>query len=98
LNAVIARGIQLNFTDILAAKLYHRFNLRKKIEEFEAQHNLKLNRETIIRTIAYLTGIEKGKPISIDKKTILEQLEPDDFHLHWDRTTECYERPDKKSF
>lgn len=85
-----SRGIQLNFTDILAAKLYHRFNLRKKIEEFEGQYNLKLNRETIIRTIAYLTAIEKGKPISIDKKAILEQLEPEDFDRHWDRVTECY--------
>ena len=85
-----SRGIQLNFTDILAAKLYHRFNLRKKIEESEGQYNLKLNRETIIRTIAYITGIEKGKTVSIDKKAILEELEPEDFIRHWDRTTECY--------
>jgi Protein of unknown function DUF262 len=28
-----SRGIQLSFTDILAAKLYHGFNLRKKIED-----------------------------------------------------------------
>jgi hypothetical protein len=85
-----SRGIQLNFTDILAAKLYHRFNLRKKIEEFEGQHSLSLNRETIIRTIAYLAASENGNPISIDKKTILEELDPDDFDRHWDRTTECY--------
>jgi hypothetical protein len=85
-----SRGIQLNFTDILAAKLYHRFNLRKKIEEFEGQCNMRLNRETIVRTIAYLTAVEKGKPISIDKKTILEQLEPEDFDRHWDRATEYY--------
>ncbi len=34
-----SRGIQLNFTDILAAKLYHGFNLRQKIDEFAAQNN-----------------------------------------------------------
>jgi hypothetical protein len=85
-----SRGIQLNFTDILAAKLYHGFNLRQKIDEFEAQHNLRLNRETIVRTIAYLTAVEKGQPINIDKKAILESLEPEDFDRHWDRASQFY--------
>jgi hypothetical protein len=85
-----SRGIQLNFTDILAAKLYHGFNLRQKIEEFEAQHNLRLNRETIVRTVAYLTAVEKGQPINIDKKAILENLEPEDFDRHWDRASQFY--------
>lgn len=85
-----SRGIQLNFTDILAAKLYHGFNLRQKIDEFEAQHNLRLNRETIVRTVAYLTAVEKGKPITIDKKAILENLEPEDFDRHWDRASMFY--------
>jgi hypothetical protein len=85
-----SRGIQLNFTDILAAKLYHGFNLRQKIEEFEGQHGLRLNRETIVRTVAYLTALEKGRPITIDKKAILENLEPDDFNRHWDRAAAYY--------
>ena len=85
-----SRGIQLNFTDILAAKLYHGFNLRQKIEDFEGQHKLRLNRETIVRTVAYLNGMESGKPIRIDKKTILENLDADDFHRHWDRACESY--------
>jgi hypothetical protein len=85
-----SRAIQLNFTDILAAKLYHGFNLRRKIDEFEAQHNLQLNRETIVRTVAYLTAVEKGQPINIDKKAILETLEPEDFDRHWDRAAQYY--------
>jgi hypothetical protein len=85
-----SRGIQLNFTDILAAKLYHGFNLRQKIEEFEAQHNLRLNRETIVRTVAYLTATEKSAPVTIDKKAILENLEPEDFDRHWDRAAKSY--------
>lgn len=85
-----SRGIQLNFTDILAAKLYHGFNLRQKIEEFEAQHNLNLNREIIVRTIAYFTAVDNGKPISIEKKSILENLDTDAFHRYWDRTCEAY--------
>ncbi len=85
-----SRGIQLNFTDILAAKLYHGFNLRQKIEEFEGQHNLRLNRETIVRTVAYFTALEKGRAVTIDKKSILENLEAADFDRHWDRASDLY--------
>lgn len=85
-----SRGIQLNFTDILAAKLYHGFNLRQKIDEFEAQHNMRLNRETLVRTVAYLTAVEKCSPITIDKKAILENLEPEDFEHHWGRASRLY--------
>ncbi len=85
-----SRGIQLNFTDILAAKLYHGFNLRQAIEDFEGQHGLRLNRETIVRTIAYMNCIESNKPIRIDKKVILESLDADDFHRNWDRACDSY--------
>lgn len=85
-----SRGIQLNFTDILAAKLYRGFNLRQKIEEFEARYSLRLNRETIVRTVAYLTAVEKSLPVTIDKKAILENLEPEDFDRHWDRASLLY--------
>ena len=33
---------------------------------------------------------ETGKPIRIDKKSILENLDADDFHRHWDRGCEFY--------
>lgn len=86
-----SRGIQLNFTDILAAKLYHGFNLRSAIEDFEAQHNLRLNRgETIVRAVAYLSAVEKDHPVTIDKKAILENLEPADFDKHWGRAALFY--------
>ncbi len=84
-----SRGIQLNFTDILAAKLYDGFNLRKKIEEFESQSPFKLNREIIIRAIAYIVGPQRGS-ISIDKEFILKHLEAKDFQAHWDAICELY--------
>jgi hypothetical protein len=85
-----SRGIQLNFTDILAAKLYHGFNLRKKIEEFESRNTtIHLNREIIIRAIAYLVGTRKGS-IDIDRNFILEHLDADDFKEHWDTTCQLY--------
>lgn len=85
-----SRGIQLNFTDILAAKLYRGFNLRKKIEEFESQSKLKLNREIIVRAITYICGVERGGTISIDRKSILENLEASDFQRLWDNVCSLY--------
>src|SRR5690606_21213199 len=67
-----SRGIQLNFTDILAAKLYHRFNLRKKIEEFEDGHSVPLLREVVIRAIMYICE-ERKTSVAIDKQAILRK-------------------------
>jgi hypothetical protein len=86
-----SRGIQLNFTDILAAKLYNGFNLRQKIDEFESDHpQLRLNREIIIRSIAYLEAVERNGPIKIDKKSILENLDAKTFQNKWDYTCNLY--------
>lgn len=92
-----SRGIQLNFTDILAAKLFHGFNLRKKIDEFESQNpSIVLNRELIIRTIAYIVGSDKAQSkdkkgsISIDKNFILKLLDAQDFERYWDEVCLLY--------
>lgn len=85
-----SRGIQLNFTDILAAKLYHGFNLRRKIEEFESDSKFKLNREIIVRAIAYITGSNRGSTFSIDKSYILKQLDANDFKKYWDHAVKLY--------
>jgi hypothetical protein len=74
-----SRGIQLSFIDILAAKLYRGFNLRSKIEEFESAHpDIALNREIIVRAIAYLHGMKRNQGdgrggIDIDRQFILAQ-------------------------
>ena len=92
-----SRGIQLNFTDILAAKLFHGFNLRKKIEEFESQNpSIQLNREIIVRAIAYIVGSDKTSRgdkkghVSIDKDFILKSLTPQDFEQYWDKVCTLY--------
>jgi len=92
-----SRGIQLNFTDILAAKLFHGFNLRKKIEEFESLNpSIQLNREIIVRAIAYIVGSDKmsrsdkRSPVSIDKEFILKSLTAQDFEQYWDEVCTLY--------
>lgn len=85
-----SRGISLNFTDILAAKLYHGFNLRKAIEDYE-HPNTTLNRELVIRAIAYIKGAaHPNRAISIDKQTILTDLTAEDFRTHWDQVCKTY--------
>lgn len=84
------RGVQLNFIDILAAKLYTgNFNLRKKIEEFEkTQPNYYLYSEIIVRAIAYLTS----SPKEINRNYILTELKADDFIKWWDVLCSYYKK------
>lgn len=82
------KGVQLNFIDILAAKLYTgNFNLKKKIEEFERLNpNHKLIPEILVRTIAYL----KSSPKEIHRNYILTELKAEDFIEHWDQLCMYY--------
>ncbi len=82
------RGVQLNFIDILAAKLYTgNFNLKQKIQEFQKNYpNHHLIPETIVRTIAYLKS--GGK--EVDRNYILTKLKAEDFIQQWDGLCESY--------
>lgn len=82
------RGVQLNFIDILAAKLYTgNFNLKKRIDDFrDANPNYDLSPETIVRAIAFITS--KGK--EVDRNYILSHLKAPDFEDLWDRMTRFY--------
>lgn len=84
-----SKGIQLSFIDILAAKLYRGFNLRKEVEKFEDKYSsrkIELNKEIIVRTLAYLSIESKN----IDKSSILKHLTPENFNEHWDNICELY--------
>jgi len=82
------RGIQLNFIDILAAKLYTgNFNLKQKIKEFEQQNpNHNLIPEIIVRSIAYI----KSSPKEIDRNYILSSLDAEEFRAWWDKLCKLY--------
>ncbi|MEP6951647.1 MAG: DUF262 domain-containing protein [Ginsengibacter sp.] len=82
------RGVQLNFIDILAAKLYTgNFNLKQKIKEFEQQNpNHNLIPEIIVRSIAYI----KSSPKEINRNYILSSLNSEDFKTWWDRLCKLY--------
>jgi hypothetical protein len=82
------RGVQLNFIDILAAKLYTgNFNLKEKIKQFEVNHpNHLLVPEIIVRSIAYI----KSAPKEIHRNYILTYLNADDFNRWWDDLCRLY--------
>jgi hypothetical protein len=85
-----SRGIQLNFIDILAAKLYIGFNLREEVEKFEEEYPkyAPLDKEIIVRSIAYI--ISEGK--DIDRTFILTQLDHNHFKNYWNDILSCYKR------
>ena len=86
------RGVQLNFIDILSAKLYPgNFNLKLKIAAFERVNpDYDLPAELIVRAIAYTVSKEAGKVLSVDRNYILSDLDAEHFHKHWDAFVKCY--------
>ena len=82
-----SKGIQLNFIDILAAKLYAGFNLRSMIEDFEEENpTLELNREVVVRAISF--RVSGGKEIG--RSYILASLTHGHFNQHWKDFTTAY--------
>jgi hypothetical protein len=83
------KGIQLNFIDILAAKLYSGFNLRKHIEDFEDENpEYTLNRETLVRAIS----LAVSNNTDVGRAYILANLNAFHFDEHWERFCTLYIR------
>ncbi len=83
-------GVQLNFIDILVAKLYTGFNLREKVDELVEQNGDKylFDREIIVRTIAYI--VSNGG--HVEKGYILSDLIPKNFSDNWDQVCSLYKK------
>jgi hypothetical protein len=82
-----SKGIQLDFIDILAAKLYVGFNLRSKIEEFKGENpTLELNREVLVRAISF--EVSQGKDVG--RSYILSNLTHVDFTDYWENFAAAY--------
>lgn len=84
-----SKGMQLNFIDILAAKLYRGFNLREHIETFSDDNpTLRLQREVMVRAISY--AVSRGKDTS--RAYILGNLTAEHFVEHWEQFVDCYKK------
>ena len=84
-----SKGIQLNFIDILAAKLYAGFNLRNSCDKFKDENpDLPLNREVLVRSISFVVseGRETGRA------HILSSLTHEHFNKYWLDFTNHYKK------
>lgn len=79
-------GISLNFIDILVAKLSNGFRLRSEVEKLQDTTDYIIDREVIVRTIAYF--VSEGK--NIDKGYILSNLNYEHFNLYWNSVSKMY--------
>lgn len=89
------RGVQLSFIDILTAKLYGKFRLRRKLQEANTENpEIKINLNTIVRAIAFIKSSEgfeeTGRSIKIHKSFILSGLRAEDFNIWWDKIISFY--------
>lgn len=84
------RGVQLNFIDILAAKLYTgNFNLKDKIDTFSKENpNIEFIPEIIVREIAYIVSNRK----EINRSYILNDLDANHFKEWWDKICSWYKK------
>jgi|ETNmetMinimDraft_25_1059894.scaffolds.fasta_scaffold03759_1 hypothetical protein len=84
-----SRGVQLSFIDVLVAKLYQGFNLRKKSEEFNSNNpTYNLNREVIVRTISFI--VSEGS--NVDRSYILSNLNYHHFNEYWEEICSLYKK------
>lgn len=82
-----SRAIPLSFIDILSAKIFHGFNLRKKNEEFDDTNpSISLDTDMIIRVMAF----HHSNGSDISKSYILNNLTADLFNEKWDELTGLY--------
>ncbi|MFW2491705.1 GmrSD restriction endonuclease domain-containing protein [Clostridium chromiireducens] len=83
-------GVRLDFIDILVAKLSSGFRLRTKLEELKMETGYNIEREILVREIAFLVSKNEGKSISIDKGYILSNLTCEHFQKYWENTCKLY--------
>ena len=84
-----SKGVTLNFIDIITAKIYIGFNLRKQIEKIKDEKSFKVDNPLIESFVRFISYIEKGK---VDKKTILDSLDHNHFTSNWENVVNLFER------
>ena len=79
-------GVRLDFIDILVAKLSHGFKLRTEIEKLQSGTDYTVEREVLVRAIAYIISEEKN----VDKGYILSSLTYEHFQENWENACKWY--------
>ncbi len=83
-----SKATQLNFIDIITAKIYKDFKLDKEKKAFEEKYKGVMFDDIIVEAfVRYISFIKKKK---VDKKTILNSLDGSDFNKYWNEICEMY--------
>ncbi|MFW1951125.1 GmrSD restriction endonuclease domain-containing protein [Acinetobacter beijerinckii] len=76
-----SQGLNLSFTDIVTAKIYLKFNLRKAIDDAVKNNRDYFNENLVDPLVRYINFKDHRE---VTKKSILEQLKGESFQNHWD--------------
>lgn len=76
-----SQGLNLSFTDIVTAKIYIKFNLRKAIGE-AVKNNKDYFYENLVDPLVRYINFKDYREVT--KKSILENLKGDSFEKHWE--------------
>lgn len=74
-----SQGLTLSFTDIITAKVYTEFNLRKEIDKAVEKHQY-FNEKLVDSTVRYINYLAND---SVTKKSILKDLTGSHFNKYW---------------
>ncbi|MQR84846.1 DUF262 domain-containing protein, partial [Bacillus megaterium] len=84
-----SKGISLNFIDIITAKIYVGFKLKKEIEAAEETFGFKLDNPTLESFVRYISYLKTGK---VDRKSILTSVDHIDFQNYWENVCDLYSK------
>jgi len=77
-----SQGLTLSFTDIITAKVYTDFNLRRGIDK-AIKENTYFNEKLVDSTVRYINYVAND---SVTKKSILKDLNGEHFNIYWNDT------------
>lgn len=77
-----SQGLTLSFTDIITAKVYTEFNLRKEIDDAQNMHTY-FNEKLVDATVRYINYVAND---AVTKKSILKDLNGSHFLDYWKDT------------
>lgn len=83
-----SRGTELNFIDIVTAKIYKDFNLDRNIKDFRDKYKGVLFDNAIVEAfVRYISFLKVGQ---VDRKSILNSLDGNDFNTYWNEICDMY--------
>lgn len=83
-----SKGTELNFIDIITAKIYKDFNLDSHVKQFKEKNKAVFFDDSVVESfVRYISFLKEKK---VDRRTILTTLDGNDFTSHWEEICKLY--------